>query len=80
MNFYSQLKSIDKVKFEQGVKKLEADARQILTQEGITTEEMVIQPAADLRYVGQEYTVTVDWDSTLAIDGVLISLTELFVS
>ena len=32
MNFYSQLKSIDKVKFEQGVKKLEADARQILTQ------------------------------------------------
>jgi N-methylhydantoinase A len=80
MNFYSQLKSIDKVKFEQGVKKLEADARQILTQEGITTEEMVIQPAADLRYVGQEYTVTVEWDSTLAIDGVLSSLTELFES
>ena len=80
MNFYSQLKSIDKVKFEQGVKKLEADARQILTQEGITTDEMVIQPAADLRYVGQEYTVTVEWDSTLAIDGVLSSLTELFES
>lgn len=80
MNFYSQLKAIDKVKFEEGVKKLETDARQILTQEGITTEEMVIQPAADLRYVGQEYTVTVEWDPTLAIDGVLSSLTELFES
>jgi N-methylhydantoinase A len=80
MNFYSQLKAIDKVKFEEGVKKLEADARQILIQEGITTEEMVIQPAADLRYVGQEYTVTVEWDPTLAIDGVLSSLTDLFES
>ncbi len=80
MNFYSQLKAIDKVKFEEGVKKLETDARQILTQEGITSEEMVIQPAADLRYVGQEYTVTVEWDPTLAIDGVLSSLTELFES
>jgi N-methylhydantoinase A len=80
MNFYSQLKSIDKVKFEEGVKKLEAEAKQILTQEGITSKEMVIQPAADLRYVGQEYTVTVEWDPTLAIDGVLSSLTELFES
>jgi N-methylhydantoinase A len=80
MNFYSQLNAIDKVKFEEGVKKLEADARQILIQEGITTEEMVIQPAADLRYVGQEYTVTVEWDPTLAIDGVLSSLTDLFES
>jgi N-methylhydantoinase A len=80
MNFYSQLKSIDKVKFEQGVKKLEADAKQILTQEGITTKEMVIQPAADLRYVGQEYTVTVEWDPALPIDGILSSLTELFES
>ena len=80
MNFYSKLKSIDKVKFEEGVKKLEAEAKQILTQEGITSKEMVIQPAADLRYVGQEYTVTVEWDPTLAIDGVLSSLTELFES
>lgn len=80
MNFYSQLKAIDKVKFEEGVKKLETDARQILTEEGITTEEMVIQPAADLRYVGQEYTVTVEWDPTLAMDGILSSLTELFES
>ena len=31
-------------------------------------------------YVGQEYTVTVEWDPTLAIDGVLSSLTELFES
>ena len=80
MNFYSKLRSIDKVKFEEGVKKLEAEAKQILTQEGITSKEMVIQPAADLRYVGQEYTVTVEWDPTLAIDGVLSSLTELFES
>ncbi len=80
MNFYSKLRSIDKVKFEEGVKKLEAEAKQILTQEGITSKEMVIQPAADLRYVGQEYTVTVEWDPTLTIDGVLSSLTELFES
>ena len=80
MNFYSKLRSIDKVKFEEGVKKLEAEAKQILTQEGITSKDMVIQPAADLRYVGQEYTVTVEWDPTLAIDGVLSSLTELFES
>ena len=80
MNFYSKLRSIDKVKFEEGVKKLEAEAKQILTQEGITSKEMVIQPAADLRYVGQEYTVTVEWDPALAIDGVLSSLTELFES
>jgi N-methylhydantoinase A len=80
MNFYSKLKSIDKAKFEEGVKKLEAEAKQILTQEGITAKDMVIQPAADLRYVGQEYTVTVEWDPTLAIDGVLSSLTELFES
>ena len=80
MNFYSKLRSIDKVKFEEGVKKLEAEAKQILTQEGITSKDMVIQPAADLRYVGQEYTVTVEWDPTLAIDGVLSLLTELFES
>jgi N-methylhydantoinase A len=80
MNFYSKLRSIDKVKFEEGVKKLEAEAKQILTQEGITAKDMVIQPAADLRYVGQEYTVSVEWDPTLAIDGILSSLTELFES
>ena len=80
MNFYSKLRSIDKVKFEEGVKKLEAEAKQILAQEGITAKDMVIQPAADLRYVGQEYTVSVEWDPTLAIDGILSSLTELFES
>jgi len=78
MNFYSQLKAIDKDKFQEGLKKLESEARAILVQEGIPEQDMFIQPAADLRYVGQEYTVTVEWESGLSTNQILDSLTALF--
>jgi N-methylhydantoinase A len=38
---------------------LEADARSLLTAEGVAESDMVLDAAADLRYAGQEYSLRV---------------------
>lgn len=78
MNFYSKLSAINKDKFQESLKKLESEARTILVQEGIPERDISIQPAADLRYVGQEYTITVEWESSLKTTQILDSLAALF--
>jgi N-methylhydantoinase A len=78
MNFYTRLERIDEKEFNHALRSLEEEATNILLLDGVSASVIFLQPAADLRYVGQEYTVTVEWSPSWAVDEVLHNLSSLF--
>jgi len=80
VNFYSLLSEIGEPQFEDVLEKLRDQSKEILVSESIPDRLQECRPAADLRYVGQEYTVTVEWPSHWDANRVLSSLAGMFES
>ncbi|MGI8591667.1 MAG: hydantoinase/oxoprolinase family protein [Nakamurella sp.] len=76
--FFRQLVGLRADDLGTGTADLSARARDQLRLDGVAEEDMALLPGADLRYVGQEYTLTVTWDPERPTNEVLVSLHEIF--
>src|SRR5439155_22234317 len=63
---FRQLDDLDMGELEMQFQRLEAEGRQVLERSGITTDRIVFERAADMRYVGQEHAVAVRMPGTVA--------------
>lgn len=78
LNFYSLLHETSLPQLDAALNKLRAQSKGILDSESIPANLQEFRPAADLRYVGQEYTVTVEWPGEWSTDKALSELTLMF--
>ena len=78
LNFYSLLHEISLPQFEEALKKLRVQSKEILDSESIPVNLQEFRPAVDLRYVGQEYTVTVEWSDEWSVAKALAELPNMF--
>jgi N-methylhydantoinase A len=58
-SFFAPVAAVTPEALDGALEELAERARQLLKEDGVTGEAVQLEPAADLRYVGQEYTVTV---------------------
>jgi N-methylhydantoinase A len=58
--WFSRLDAFDFARFEETYQELERAGRQAIAQSAVTPRSVTVQRALDMRYVGQEHTVTVD--------------------
>jgi N-methylhydantoinase A len=58
-SFFAPLAEIAPETLDGALAELRGRARQLLKEDGVAPEAIELQPSADLRYAGQEYTVTV---------------------
>ena len=75
--FVSLLENTDHTKMHEIYQNMEQEAEEILKQQKIKKEDIEFNKLADLRYVGQEYTVTVPLQSSLNTHS-LIDLKDQF--
>jgi N-methylhydantoinase A len=59
---------------------LEERARLLLKEDGVEADAIVLEPSADLRYTGQEYTVTIPFDTSGGVEAALRALPERFAA
>lgn len=59
---FSLVADIDPDGLRHTVAELAGQGRRMLAQEGTPEDRVELAPAVDLRYVGQEYTLTIPWD------------------
>jgi N-methylhydantoinase A len=78
LNFYSLLHEISLPQFETALNKLRVQSKEILDSESIPANLQEFRPAVDLRYVGQEYTVTVEWSDDWSVAKALAELPNMF--
>mgnify|MGYP001286418408 CR=1 FL=1 len=77
-NYFTKVADLTPEQLEAAIGELSERGRQLLEQDGVEPEAMELVPAADLRYAGQEYTVTVAWDAGEAPADTIARLTERF--
>jgi N-methylhydantoinase A len=58
--WFTALETLDFERFEMVYRELEAEGREAIASSSVAPKEVVVQRALDMRYVGQEHTVTVD--------------------
>jgi len=76
--WFITLENVDFDAFESTFKKLENEGRDAIAASAISPREVVVQRALDMRYVGQEHSVTVDIPERHFIDGNRKAIKELF--
>lgn len=59
---------------------LENRARQLLKEDGVPDDAVRLEVSADLRYAGQEYTVTIPFDVSDGIDDAVAAIPERFAA
>jgi N-methylhydantoinase A len=67
-SFYQPLAGVQDDEVAAALESLEAEGSQLLEQEGIAPDARYFARSADMRYVGQEYTVNVPLGSTISLD------------
>jgi N-methylhydantoinase A len=77
-SFFHRLAGLEPTTLDQGLDYLADRSRRRLAEDGIPAEAMHLEPGADLRYLGQEYTLTVRWNAERSSAEVLASLHEIF--
>ena len=60
--FFVRLDRLDPAELESALDELADRGRETLAADGVDSEAMALEPSVDLRYVGQEYTVTLPVD------------------
>jgi N-methylhydantoinase A len=75
---FRQLDELDMGELEAQFQRLEAEGRQALERSGVTTDRIVFERAADMRYVGQEHTVAVSMPGTVADEAARQQIKRLF--
>lgn len=59
MNFYRAVEGVDVSDLESSYKELEAEGKDSVLAEGVEEKDISYQRSADMRYIGQEYTINV---------------------
>ena len=77
-SFFAPVADIFPAGLGRALEELDDRARRLLDDDGVKPDAMETLPAADLRYAGQEYTVTVPWSPTEPAESVLATLAERF--
>jgi len=77
-SFYTPLAELLPETLDGAVAELAERARLLLKEDGVADAAIELEPAADLRYVGQEYTVTVPFPLDRAVAATLAALPEDF--
>jgi N-methylhydantoinase A len=78
--FFTPLAELPPETLEGAVEDLAERARLLLKEDGVVDAAIELEPAADLRYVGQEYTVTVPFPLDRPVDATLAALPEDFAN
>jgi N-methylhydantoinase A len=69
--FYRPLAGLDVAEVAGVYERLEAEGRELLDAENVGEDEMYFTRAADMRYVGQEYSVLVDLAARIDLDEIV---------
>jgi N-methylhydantoinase A len=77
-SYFRGIAVVDPVELDASVVELSARATALLDADGVVVADRRLLPGADLRYVGQEYTLTITWDADRAASDVLPNLHEIF--
>jgi N-methylhydantoinase A len=75
---FRRLEDLDMGELEAQFQHLEAEARQALESSGTAADRIVFERAADMRYVGQEHSVTVGMPATIAGEAARQKIKQLF--
>lgn len=79
-SFFVAVDTVEPDELRAALDELRARAEAQLRTDGVADEAMELVPSADLRYVGQEYTVTIPWSSDDEPEAVIASLPERFAA
>lgn len=77
-SFFVRVAEVTTETLEAAVGDLEERARLMLKEDGVEAEAIEMEPSADLRYAGQEYTVTIPLDFSAGSAQVLRQVPEVF--
>ena len=77
-NFFVPLSELAPAELDRELAALCERARALLADDAVADDAVDLVPAADLRYVGQEYTVTVPWSLAADSASVIAELPEAF--
>jgi len=79
-SFYTPVAQVRPEVLDAALEELAERATQLLKEDGVPPEAIALEPAADLRYVGQEYTVTVPFEPGRPAGEALRDLPEAFAA
>ena len=75
---FERMDDLEMFELEDRFKKLEAEGRQALENCGISTDRIVFERAADMRYVGQEHAVAVRMPANVGDEAARAAIKRLF--
>lgn len=79
-NFFVRVAEVAPTAVAAALGDLEERARLLLKEDGVDADAIVLEPSADLRYSGQEYTVTIPFDVSGGVEEALIAIPERFAA
>jgi N-methylhydantoinase A len=79
-NFFVRVAEVAPEALQAAIADLEERARLLLKEDGVEADAIVLEPSADLRYTGQEYTVTIPFDTSGGVETALAALPERFAA
>ncbi len=79
-SFFVRVAEVETESIEGALSGLEARARQLLKQDGVADDAARLEVSADLRYSGQEYTVTIPFDVTGGVAAALVDVEDRFAA
>lgn len=79
-SFYVRVSDLDPAVLGAALAELEERARQMLKEDGVDDQAARLEPSADLRYVGQEYTVTLPLDPAPGLERLIEGVPEQFAA
>ncbi len=77
-SFYVRVSDLDPEALEAALADLEERARLMMKEDGVDDQAVSLEPSADLRYVGQEYTVTLPLDTAPGLAALIDRIPEQF--
>ena len=77
-SFYVRVSDLDPEALGAALADLEERARLMMKEDGVDDQAVSLEPSADLRYVGQEYTVTLPLDTASGLAALIDRIPEQF--
>lgn len=77
-SFFVRVDDATEEAVEATISELENRSRQLLKEDGVADDAIRLESSADLRYLGQEYTVTIPFDISGGVSAALADIPERF--
>ncbi len=77
-SFYVRVSDLTEEALEAALAELEERARLMVKEDGFDDQAISLEPSADLRYSGQEYTVTLPLDTTRGLASLIAQVSDQF--